>query len=38
MTLVVAALEDLSPRRIDGLGVVEVLLEELPDVSGVQPR
>ena len=34
----VGALEELSPRGIDGLGVVEVLLEQLPDVSGVEPR
>ena len=34
----VAALEDLAPRRIHRVGVVEVLLEELPDVSGVQAR
>ena len=34
----VAALEDLAPRRIHRLGIVEVLLEELPDVSGVQAR
>ena len=30
------ACEHLSPRRIDGFGVVEVLLEQLLDVAGVE--
>ena len=34
----VAPLEQLPPRGIDGLGVVEVLLEELADVSGVEAQ
>ncbi len=33
---VVRALEELAPRGIDGLGVLEVLLEERADVAGVQ--
>ena len=33
---VVRALEELTPRGIDGLRVLEVLLEERPDVAGVQ--
>jgi hypothetical protein len=33
---VVSALEQRAPRRIDGLGVLEVLLEEGADVAGVQ--
>jgi hypothetical protein len=34
----VGALEELAPGGIDRLRVLEVLLEELPDVPGVQPR
>ena len=30
------ACEDGSPRRVDGLGIVEVLLEQLLDVAGVE--
>ena len=32
----VSRLEHGAPRRIDALGIFEVLLEELPDVPGVQ--
>jgi hypothetical protein len=34
----VPALEELTPRGLDRLGILEVLLEEEPDVAGVQPR
>jgi hypothetical protein len=34
----VSALEELTPRGIDRLRVLQVLLEEVSDVSGVQPR
>jgi hypothetical protein len=33
----VATLEELAPGGIDRLGVVQVLLEKLADVSGVEP-
>ena len=33
---VVRALEELAPRGVDGLGVLEILLEERADVAGVQ--
>ncbi len=33
---IVGALEELAPRGIDGLGILEVLLEEGADVAGVQ--
>ena len=33
---VVAVLEELAPGGVDGLGILEVLLEELTHVAGVQ--
>jgi len=34
--ILVRALEEFAPGGIDSLGVIEVLLEELPDVAGVE--